>query len=459
MRSFFTALAALALAACTAAPPRPSTPTAVVGVAAEQLDADYWIRRQAKPQRLILDAGAIAAQNARLAAQDASVHELETLPGLLPQAQVLQWLSSVSSRPTRPLYDEHDALLAPAAIDAVVAAAALDGVAVQVPRRLGMVVARADLRAFPTRQRVFSTPGDHDIDRWQESALFPGTPVAILHESRDGAWWFVLSPLYAAWIEKKYVAEGDAAAIFDYTRKTPFLVVSGSRVRTVYTPQRPEVSELALEMGVRLPLLTGWPAQQPVNGQHAYTSHVIELPLRDAAGRLQFVPALLPRTADVATGYLPLTSANLLRQGFKFLGERYGWGHSYDARDCSGFVSEVYRSFGVILPRNTRDMGTSTALNRIALDAGTGHAARLALLRDTRPGDLLFIPGHVMMVIGHMDGEPYVIHDTTGISYADASGTTLRADLNAVAVTPLLPLLAGGTTYVDRLYSIQRIRP
>ena len=105
-----------------------------------------------------------------------------------------------------------------------------------------------------------------------------------------------------------------------------------------------------------------WPAEKPVNGQHPYTAHVVELPMRAADGSLHFTPALLPRTADVAADYLPLTRANLLRQSFKFLGERYGWGHSYNARDCSGFVSEVYRSFGVQLPRNTRDQGVSPAL-------------------------------------------------------------------------------------------------
>jgi hypothetical protein len=29
---------------------------------------------------------------------------------------------------------------------------------------------------------VFSTRGDTDIDRFQESALFPGDAVAVLHE-------------------------------------------------------------------------------------------------------------------------------------------------------------------------------------------------------------------------------------------------------------------------------------
>ena len=88
---------------------------------------------------------------------------------------------------------------------------------------------------------------------------------------------------------------------------------------------------------------------------------------------------------DVATDYLPLTRANVLRQSFKFLGERYGWGHSYNARDCSGFVSEVYRSFGVQLPRNTRDQGVSPALNRIEFTAdGRSRASGLKCCASCR---------------------------------------------------------------------------
>ena len=462
MRAYFTALFCLALAACNGSTAR-REPLAqpshgVIGVQAAQLDAAFWIRRQAQSSRLVLDGAAIAAQNARLFAQDKSVHDLQALPPQIDRARIEQWLDAVSSRPQKPLYDERGAEVGAGDLDALVAATNRAALAAQTPLRYGMVVRRADLRAFPTRQRVFSTPQEHDIDRFQESALFPGTPVAILQESRDGQWWFVVSALYAAWIEKAHVAAGDAAEIFAYVHKTPYLVVTGSSVQTVYTPEQPGVSALQLDMGVRVPLLADWPADRPVNGQHPYTSQVIELPLRDQAGRLQFVPALLPRSADTANRYLPLNSANLLRQSFKFLGERYGWGHSYNARDCSGFVSEVYRSFGVTLPRNTRDMGTSPALNRIALGEGDDHAARLAILRQLQPGDLVFIPGHVMMIIGHIGDEPYVIHDTTGFSYRAADGQLARVALNAVSVSPLTPLLGGSASYVDRIYSIQRIR-
>ena len=187
---------------------------------------------------------------------------------------------------------------------------------------------------------------------------------------------------------------------------------------------------------------------------------MIELPARDKDGGLVLVPALMPRTQDVATDYLPLTRANVMRQSFKFLGERYGWGHSYNARDCSGFVSEVYRSFGVQLPRNTRDQAVSPALNRFAFSADDSHDKRVEVMKTLQVGDLVYIPGHVMMVIGQEKDGPYVIHDTTGITYRKTDGELTRAPLNGVSVTPLMPLLFNETQpTIDRITSIQRIRP
>src|SRR5690606_11860390 len=103
---------------------------------------------------------------------------------------------------------------------------------------------------------------------------------------------------------------------------------------------------------VRVPLADE-PPDQADNGQHPYTSWILELPMRGDDGRLAFAPALLQKKEGSAADYLPLTRANLIRQAFRFLGERYGWGHSYNGRACSGFVSEIYRSMGVQIPRNT----------------------------------------------------------------------------------------------------------
>lgn len=432
----------------------------VPGMREAQLDAGYWIKRQRQPDRVVLDRDQIAGQNVRLRDDDPSLYDIEGLPALLDGTQVAAWIEKLSVKPTRTLYDETGKEGTERAINRLVTNLALKSIPETQVTRYGMVVRRADLRTFPTRLRVFHTPDDHDIDRFQESALFPGTPVVIAHESRDRAWYFVVSERYAAWIEKQSVAQGDKQAIFDYGRRAPYLVVTGATARTVFTPERPEVSDVQLEMGVRVPMLPQWPGDTPVNGQHPHATYVVELPTRTDSGALAFSPALLPRTQDVSTDYLPLTKANILRQAFKFLGERYGWGHSYNARDCSGFVSEIYRSFGVQMPRNTRDQAVSPAFNRIALDEQDDHAARLKLVRETQVGDLVYIPGHVMMVIGHENGEPYVIHDTAGMTYRRDDGSLRRLKLNGVSVTPLLPMLSDADTpTIDRITSIQRIRP
>ena len=455
--------ASVLLAACASHSPAPAPtavpPPAVVGVKAQHLEAGFWIQRASNPSRTLLDRQAIDAQNSKLVELDESVHDLEKMPGTLAASQVKSWIESLSVVPDQDMFDAKGEKIERATFDDLMSNVALAAVPESQPTRYGLVVERAALRAFPTHLRAFRSADDRDIDRFQESALFPGTPVVIVHESADRDWWFIVSPLYAAWVEKRFVAEGTREMVFAYVQKTPYLVVTGATVKTVFTPELPPVSELQLDMGVRVPLLADWPTGEPVNGQHPYTAHVIELPWRNPDGTLNFAPALLPRTADTSRDYLPLSRANLLRQGFKFLGERYGWGHSYNARDCSGFVSEVYRSFNVRLPRNTRDQAVTPAVNRIEFSAADDHERRLAQLRDTQVGDLIYIPGHVMMVIGHDRGMPYVIHDVTGVSYRDASGAVRRVLLNGVSVTPLTPLLLGRERpLVDQITSILRVR-
>ncbi len=461
MRILSALTLALLLTGCAVAPPRNPPvvpPHGVIGVEDAHLTPRFWIRRLARPQRIVLDDTQIAQQNAKLMRVDSSMNDLESLQPSLTAEQVRGWINSISRRPSGTLFDESGRELPASALEQLSDKLNLDRVPSSQPTRFGMVVRRANLRTFPTHLRVFSSHAETDIDRFQESALFPGTPVVIAHSSNDGEWLFVVSPRYEAWIEKRHVAQGSAQEIFAYTRKTPYVVVTGSNAHTVFTREQPAISELQLDMGVRLPMLTEWPSDKPVNGQHPYASHVIELPVRTEQGTLQFAPALLPKTADASIGYLPLTPANVLEQSFKFLGERYGWGHSYNARDCSGFVSEIYRSFGVQLPRNTRDQGVSPALNRIAFTESDGREKRLEVLKKLQVGDLIYIPGHVMMMIGYDAGMPYVIHDTTGITYRNENEIT-RVHLNGVSVTPLTPLLLDeNRSLIDHIYSIQRIR-
>ncbi|MCL7715502.1 SH3 domain-containing protein [Stenotrophomonas mori] len=432
----------------------------VVGLREDYLSAAHWVAQLPEPDRPILDRAGVAAQNARMRALDGSIHDLQALPADLSAAFVRKQIADTSSLPTRTLYDVQGRVVDAAQLRAIGDNLAADRVPASRPLQYGLVVHRADLRAFPTALRVFSSKGDTDIDRFQESALFPGDAVAVLHESADGQWLLVASERYVAWIEKRHVGIGDAGQVFGYGKEGPYRVITGATATTAYTPEEPRVSRLQLDMGVRVPVLEDWPAMTPVNGQQGHAAHVIQLPVRNDDGSLALVPALLPRSQDSSDDYLPLTPRTLITQAYKFLGERYGWGHAYDTRDCSGFVSEIYRSAGVLLPRNTSAQAVSPALDRIAFGERDTRAPRDAAVDALQVGDLVYIPGHVMMTIGHADGMAWMIHDTAGGSWFDVDGKRIPAQLNGVSVTPLQPMMASDTaSYVDRMTNIQRIRP
>ena len=114
---------------------------------------------------------------------------------------------------------------------------------------------------------------------------------------------------------------------------------------------------------------------------------------------------------------------------------------------------------GVLLPRNTSDQSVSPALRRTVLGPEATPAARRAAVDALQVGDLIYIPGHVMMMLGRIDGRPYVIHDTNGGSFADGQGGLRSLHLNAVSVTPLEPLRFDGRRLLHRPHHQHRAHP
>lgn len=445
-------------APATGAPPLTAAAGDVIGVHYAHLDAAFWLQRLSDADRVWHSPAELRALNRQAVTADPTLHDWRDLPAQLDAATLRALLAEKSPLPKKPLYGPDGRLLDAAALAGLAANLNVDAVQAANPVQLGLIVRRADMRSFPSLQRAYDSAEAGDIDRFQETGLFPGMSVALLHESADGQWWFAQAHHYTAWVQKKDVAIGTREQIDQFETAADQLVVTGARAYTAFTPEQPAVSEVALDMSVKLPRRSQ-PANGPLlNGQNAYAGHVVLLPTRDGNGRLQLQEALVPRSQDVRTAYLPISERQLITQAFKFLGERYGWGHAYNGRDCSGFVGEVYRSMGLYLPRNAGDQAKVPIGETISFDAQSTREQKLAALKQTLPGDLVFIPGHVMMVIGQINGEPWIIHDVTGLSYMKPDGLYTSA-LNGVSVTPLLPLMLNAKTgYVDRVTRIKRFR-
>lgn len=455
---------ALILAAFVAASPsaaqdasRVIPPSGVIGVQDAMLSPDYWIARTASPNALLMTSGEIEARNRRSFATDPNLVDLARIGPTISRERVLDWLKSIASPFTTPPVDANGKPIDRETLAGAVANEDADTIPASQPARYGMAVRRAQLRIYPTELHAFPSIDSLDFESFQAGILFPGDAVLILHRSRDRRWLLVQTWQGPAWVRDRDIATGPTAEVLGYRGAGPFRVVTSSKVRTVFTPEAPAVSELQLDMGANVPLAQV-PPDQPVNGQGPSQSWPIKLPMRADDGTLRFVPALLPKSEGSAGAYLPLTRANIVRQAFKFLGERYGWGHMYNARDCSGFTSDVYRSMGVILPPNSGAQGTSPAFRHQLFTAADGKAARLKAVMAADVGDLLVVPGHVMMFLGKIGGQPYMIQDVPYAIFRDRAGQLHKTKLNQVSVTPLLPLLYDDNhTYVDAMTSLVHV--
>ena len=426
---------------------------------APQYRAEYWLKRLANSEKIRLSTAEINSSNQQLMRTEKSMVHWSNWPDTLSADDVRARISRSSKINADGLRLSIGQPVSASIIQTWQDNLALDRVVATSNADFGLVVTRTAVRRLPTEKGVFDATGGADIDRLQESALFPGQAVAVLHQSRDKIWLYVQSDNYAGWVQTRAVAMATRAEVMAYAEKMPRRWIAGAQERTVFVPNAPEISELALEMGTSLPWIADWPLNNDVNGQSALAAWVIELPVRDGFGRLRRVPALLPRAADSHSAPLPATTANVIRQSFKFLGERYGWGHDYNARDCSGFVSEVYAALGIRMPRNTGDQQRSLHFKRMPWPGDWPLQKRMDALKTLKAGDLVYIPGHVMLIIGHDQYGPWVIHDVQKSSIP-LSGELQTMLLNGVSVTPLRALhLADGRTYIDAITAVQRILP
>lgn len=459
-------LCSLLLGACSLAEPvgagnaqSGAWSTDVIGIEEMHLSENYWVEQTENADEVLKDHSSISEFNRQLYLTDTNMVHLTDYPEQLTAHEVESSILAISKPNKSQLFSDTGEELGQDGYREYSANLGLSNISASVEVRFALVVNRSDMRTYPTDDRYYKSREDQNLDRFQENGLFPGDTVAVLHVSSDKQWSFVQSYNYAAWVRSEHIAIGDHDLIMEYKNKKDFLVITGDKVWTSFNPEVPALSELQLDMGVRIPLANSTDIKNKLHGQNPYTSHTVLLPVRNAAGKLEIRQALIPRNKDVSKGYIPFTRENIIRQAFKFLGERYGWGHSYNARDCTGFVMEIYKTFGIQMPRNTGQQGTGTFGRNTRFTSISSLDDKLQALSKMDIGDLIYVPGHVLMYIGDANGQPYVIHDVSVFRYTDENGAYYEGVLNGVSVTPFIPLYGSRESkYIELISNIKQVR-
>lgn len=459
-------LCSLLITVCVAAVPAQGESTQpgvwstdVIGINEMQLSANYWIEKTDNADQVLKTRQEITGFNQSMFSTDEHMVDLVLFPDQISGHEVEERIRAISKPNKSDLYSISGEILDSKGYTQYTANLGLESIPESIRVRFALVVNRSDMRAYPTDDRYYKSKDNQNLDRFQENGLFPGDALAVLHVSTDKQWSFVQSYNYAAWVRSENIAIGERQAIREYKNANRFLVITGDKVLTSFNPEVPALSELQLDMGIRVPLADPADNSNNLYGQNPYASHTVLLPLRNTEGELEIKPALIPRKEDVHKDFIPFTRENITRQAFKFLGERYGWGHSYNARDCTGFVMEIYKTFGIYMPRNTSQQGSGSFGENTRFTADSSAEEKLQALKNMDIGDLIYVPGHVLMYIGDVDGEPYVIHDVSVFRYIDDDGEYYEGTLNGVSVTPFIPLYGSReSSYVKQMYNIKRVR-
>lgn len=417
----------------------------IPGVYDEMLFPDFWLQHLADRDKIIMTGSGIERYNRKAFAECEVLKDLRSFPAVIGGEQLRASIEKVSVRPQKKLYLNGEEI-SEEYYDALENLLNLDQIKKLTEVRFGISVKRTEMRAFPTYDRVFSESDDCENDMFIETALYPAEALAILHTSSDSKWLFAQAYNYLAWLPAADVAFTSREKLFSYLDTPNFLVVSGKDAFTGYNPQYPEISELQLDMGTRIPL--------DINDQNSAGNYVVKLPARGAAGQLEFRTGLIARSEHVRSGYLPLTRKNIITQAFKFLGQRYGWGGMFNTRDCSSFIMDIYRSMGVLLPRNSGEQGEMAVGIMHEFNGEMTLAERKAVFDKMSAGTPVYMAGHAMLYLGRLQGDYYVIHDIAGFFLPGAEGNLVLTKVCCVLVAPLLvTCLADGRNYLGVIYS------
>lgn len=292
-------------------------------------------------------------------------------------------------------------------------------------KQAAITVRNTNLREVPTHETRFSEPTPdpkaNPFDYFQYSLLPVGTPIFIVHTSRDGRWHFIECPVAGGWVDSKDVAVTDEAFMDTYRTNTMVALVRDN----VSLPDA-NGGEMRAGIGTVLPLVA----------ENAESLQAL-LPVKTANGRARITTISL--TKDVAARKpLPMTAGRVAEVGNVMMGQRYGWGSMFGDRDCSSLTREILTPFGIWLPRNSASqarVGTSVSLEGLPI-----KEKEAIILREGRPFlSLLWMRGHIVLYVGKYKGRAAIFHNVWGVRVVDGANTNARHIIGRAVVTSITP--------------------
>lgn len=224
------------------------------------------------------------------------------------------------------------------------------------------------------------------FDAMQTSALWAGSPLYILTETKDRVWSLVATPDFVAWVKNKNIVRASKQFIkkWQQTTKMKMAVVTKHHVSILDKSKRLIfVGHLAMVFPITKIKNSTYEIIVPIANQHQEAAFKkVNIAQKDAA--------IMPLKAT------PHQFAELFRE---MANRPYGWGNLYFYNDCSAELKRLFAPFGIWLPRNSADQ--SEMENSVDISDFSAKEKLSYLMEHGKPLlTIVYIGGHVFLYVG-----------------------------------------------------------
>ena len=268
-----------------------------------------------------------------------------------------------------------------------------------------ITIRRTNVKALPTSTSFYRDPrktGEgFPFDYNQNSSLHINIPLIISHYSRDKRWAFVQASYSFGWIKTSDLALVNNDFIKKFKNNNYAMVIKDN-LRLFH--DKKDIS--LVKLGALFPIAK--------DGKHYLVA------TRDKKGHATIEKVIATKTNILAKKPLPFTPSNVSRVAREFYGEPYGWGGSYECRDCSATTRDFLGPFGIFLRRNSsKQAQDGTKINIRGLSK---TKKKKKIIQKAEPfRSLLHVAGHIVLYLGHYKNEPVIMHTYWGIRKKDRS--------------------------------------
>lgn len=280
-------------------------------------------------------------------------------------------------------------------------------------RKYAVTIDNVELRNAPTNEPIFKHFGlageGYPFDHYANSTLSIAYPLFVSHYSKNRDFVFVSNDAVWGWIDarKVKILTQDEAKELESSR---FFTVLKDRV-PIHDIQGNFLFQA--RVGAILPY-------------EFYENGYFIGQIDTVLGRKTFKI----KDTDLSTWPANFDQKTVKEVIGSVLGEPYGWGGFGFYRDCSLFLKDYFATFGIWLPRNS--LSQSKIGEKFDLKSMDNKTKKEFIIKHAKPYEtILYMPGHVMLYVGHNKGDIITVHDAWGIRTKDNQ----RVLISSIAIT------------------------